>query len=95
MEKLLIKVNGKRIRKIILFALSTCIWCRKTKNLLNEIGVEYEYVDMDLLDNESKKELIEILKKWNPELSFPTLVIDNTTCVIGYKEEEIKKELGL
>ena len=42
-------VPGKNMGDLKLFALSTCPWCRKTKQLLDELGVEYNFVDVDLL----------------------------------------------
>ena len=32
--------------KIFLFALSTCVWCKKTKKLLDQFGVKYDYADV-------------------------------------------------
>ncbi|MCX7039766.1 MAG: glutaredoxin family protein, partial [Spirochaetes bacterium] len=32
-----------------MYTLSTCMWCRMAKNLLRDLGVGYEYVDVDLL----------------------------------------------
>ncbi|MGB9721787.1 MAG: glutaredoxin family protein [bacterium] len=81
---------GKKKGGILLYALSTCIWCRKTKNLLNELGVEYSYIDVDLLEGEEKERIKKEIEKWNPSLSFPTLVIDDSKCIIGFKEKEIK-----
>jgi len=38
-------VQGKNVGHIMLYALSTCPWCRKTKQLLSDLGVDYYYVD--------------------------------------------------
>ncbi|PNX51082.1 MAG: NrdH-redoxin [Thermoplasmata archaeon M8B2D] len=86
-------VEGENKGKIMLYALSTCGWCRKTKELLNELGVEYEYVYVDLLEDEDKDTAMDEVKKWNPRLSFPTLVIDDK-CIVGFKEDEIREVLG-
>mgnify|MGYP001095038066 CR=1 FL=1 len=83
-------ISGKNKGKIMLYALSTCIWCRKTKNLLNELGVEYSYIDVDLLEGEEKEKIKKEIEKWNPACSFPTLVINVEKCIIGYKEKEIR-----
>ena len=85
------QVSGEDRVKIVLFALSTCGWCKKTKRLLNELGVAYSYVDVDQAQEDEKTEVVEQLKKWNPRLSFPTLVIDDQTCIVGFKEKEIKE----
>jgi glutaredoxin len=87
-------VNGKNKGHIVLYALSTCGWCKKTKRLLNEMGVEYYYNDVDLLEGKSKEKTLEEISRWNPACTFPTLVIDNK-CIVGYQEEEIKKTIGL
>lgn len=86
-------VEGENKGKIMLYALSTCGWCRKTKELLNELGVEYEYVYVDLLEDEDEDTAMDEVKKWNPRLSFPTLVIDDK-CIVGFKEDEIREVLG-
>ena len=86
-------VEGENKGKIMLYALSTCGWCRKTKELLNELGVEYEYIYVDLLEDEDEDTAMDEVKKWNPRLSFPTLVIDDK-CIVGFKEDEIREALG-
>ena len=85
------RVEGENKGKIMLYALSTCGWCRKTKELLNELGVEYEYIYVDLLEDEDTA--MDEVKKWNPRLSFPTLLIDDK-CIVGFKEDEIREVLG-
>jgi glutaredoxin-like protein NrdH len=86
-------VPGKKVGDIKLYALSTCPWCRKTKKLLDDLGVEYYFEDVDLQTAEEKEKARVILKKWNPGFSFPTLVINDSKCIIGFKEQEIKDAL--
>ena len=86
-------VKGVKMGDILIYALSTCVWCGKTKKLLQDMGVEYSYIDVDLLEGEDKKKIDADLKKWNPRGSFPTVVIDNKKCIIGYKEDEIRQAL--
>jgi glutaredoxin len=86
-------VEGKNKGHIVMYALSTCGWCKKTKRLLNEMGVEYHYTDVDLLEGEKKAKAMEELERWNPRRSFPTLVI-NDECIVGYQEEKIKEAIG-
>jgi len=33
------------------------------------------------------------LTKWNPSRSFPTVVINNSKCIIGFKEQDIQDAL--
>ena len=88
-------VEGENKGKILLYALSTCGWCKKTKEFLSSLGVEYSYIFVDLVEEKEQDAVMEDVKKWNPRCSFPTLVINDEECVIGYKEDEIKKALGL
>ena len=83
-------VPGKNVGRMILYALSTCPWCRKTRKLLDDLGVEYDIVDVDLLRNEEQDRVIKEVKQWNPSCSFPTLVINDNKCIIGFKENEIR-----
>ncbi|MFQ6002426.1 MAG: glutaredoxin family protein [Candidatus Zixiibacteriota bacterium] len=87
-------VKGKNKGKIVMYALGTCGWCKKTKRLLNELGVEYHYTDVDLLEGENRSKAMEEVARWNPQCTFPTLVIKNK-CITGYKEDEIKEAIGV
>ncbi|MFH0887313.1 MAG: glutaredoxin family protein [bacterium] len=87
-------VDGKDKGKIMVYALSTCIWCRKTKELLTKMGVAYDWVDVDQLKRDESMEAQKEIRKWNPPCSFPTMVINGKKCIIGYDENVIKKELG-
>ncbi len=86
------KVNGTNKGKITLYALSTCIWCKKTKELLSSMGIGFEYVYVDLLKGDDRAKAIDEVKRYNPSISFPTLVIGDKT-VVGYRENEIKEAL--
>ena len=88
-----VHVPGKDVGRVTLYALSTCVWCKKTKQLLNEMGVKYSYIDVDLLAGKEKEEVMEVVRKWNPSCSFPNLVINDQKCIVGFKEPEIKEAL--
>jgi len=85
-------VEGKDKGNLKLFALSTCIWCGKTKKLLSELGVSYDYVDVDLLDYEDQQTAVSEVRKYNPGGGFPTLIIDNKDCIVGFDEEKIREK---
>jgi glutaredoxin-like protein NrdH len=87
-----IKIKGKDKGKIMLYALSTCGWCKQTKSLLRDLGVEYSYIDVDLLEGADKSVVMDEVMKWNPVCSFPTLVI-NEKCIVGFKPDQIKEAL--
>ena len=111
-------VVGKNKGHIVLYALSTCPWCRKTKKLLEDLGVEYYFGDVDLMNDADKKEALQVVQKCTPTShnylrvflpvplrlltpeesqpspSFPTMIIDNNTCIVGFQENKIKEIIG-
>ncbi|MDI9633998.1 MAG: glutaredoxin family protein [Methanolinea sp.] len=90
----MVRVSGRKKGDVRLYALSTCGWCAKTKDLLNSLGVEYTYVYVDLLSGEEFEEALSEVEKYNPAGSFPTLIIDGSRVIVGYKEKEIREALA-
>ena len=86
-------VNGKKKGKIILYALSTCGWCARTKDLLRNLGVDFDYLYVDLLEGQEQDQAMNEVEKWNPKGSFPTLIIGNKKSIVGFREEEIREVL--
>ena len=86
-------VDGIDKGSIRLFALSTCIWCKKTKKLLDSLNVSYDYIFVDKLDPVVRDEVVNEMERWNPRRSYPTIVFNNQTCVTGFKEREIRELL--
>ncbi|MBF0100267.1 MAG: glutaredoxin family protein [Desulfobacterales bacterium] len=80
--------------KVMLYTLSTCSHCKSTKQLMNDCQVVYEFIDVDLLSKEERNTIIENIKQINPRCSFPTILIGDQV-IVGYKQDEIKKALGL
>ena len=88
-------VNGARDKgSIKLYGLSTCIWCKKAKSLLDEADVKYQYIYADLLDEKSHMDLIFEMSEYVENISFPTIVVDEDVVIAGYDEEEIKEIIG-
>ncbi len=90
----IVHVPGKKSAQIMLYALSTCGWCAKTKKLLDDLGVAYEYEYVDHLQGEERDKAIKIVTEWNPKCSFPTIVINNEKCIVGFQEEDIRKAVA-
>ena len=88
-------VAGRNLGRVVLYAVSTCAWCRKAKRLLDSLGVDYYYADVDNLVGNEKVEAKDEVRRWNPRCSFPTLVINDEDCIVGYDEEKLRKALGL
>jgi glutaredoxin len=84
-------VDGKNRGTVMLYALSTCGWCAKTKDLLRTLGVEFDFTYVDLLDGKEQDDAMDQVEKWNPSGSFPTLVINDRKSIVGFREQEIRE----
>ena len=84
----------KADNQIKIFSLSTCSHCKSTKKLLSDCTVKYDFVDVDLLEGDERKAILEDVKKFNPKCSFPTIIIGEKV-IVGFKEKEIREALGL
>ncbi len=90
------KVEGSNTKnKVFLYTLSTCGWCKKTKELLKEKKIAYEYIDLDKCSKEDQKTAIEELKAKNLPVAFPVIVINNDTVIQGFKKDDILEALQL
>lgn len=77
---------------VLLYSLSTCPWCKKTKQLLAEKKVDYECVEVDQISGDAQKNAVEEMKRLTGKTSFPVLVINNKV-IQGFKPEEIAEAL--
>ncbi len=77
------------------YGISTCIWCRKTRQFLEENDVAFDFVYVDLLEGDEREAVKDEIRKWNPRVSFPTLVFDDDVCIVGYKTDQIREALDL
>jgi glutaredoxin-like protein NrdH len=78
-------------KKIKIYALSTCIWCKKTIEYFKKKGIPFEHIYVDLLDEDQDKQVAQELAKLNPDGGFPTVLIGDRV-IIGYNTAEFEKE---
>jgi glutaredoxin-like protein NrdH len=87
------KVEGAERGDVKLYALSTCIWCRKTRQLLDALKISYSYLYVDLLPIAEQDAVMAEMASYNPRRSFPTIVVDGVQVVSGFEEARIKEIL--
>jgi glutaredoxin len=94
MEK--IKVSGKNSKhKVLMYAISTCAWCKMTKKFLKDNDVEYEYVDVDLASDEDHEKIRKEIRNKGAEPSYPTLIVDDKTVITGFQKDRIREALDI
>ena len=79
--------------EITVYALSTCMWCRKAKKLLDDKGVEYTCFHVNEMEGEEKEKIKKIIAELNPARSYPTIQIDGEV-IVGYKPDKIKEAVN-
>jgi glutaredoxin-like protein NrdH len=77
-----------------IYTLSTCSHCKATKKFLKDNGIDFEFKDIDLLQGPEREDTLQEVVKYNPLRSFPTIIIGNKT-IVGFREDDIRKALGI
>lgn len=90
------KVAGKKNEhRVVVYALSTCVWCKMTKQYLNDNEVEYEFIDVDLCEPEEKEMVRTQIQSKGGSLNYPTIIVDNSTVITGFRKDRLREVLGL
>jgi len=90
------EVPGKSNKhSVLMYAISTCAWCKRAKKFLKDNDIEYEYVDVDLCSREDREKIREDILNRGGRLSYPTIVIDNRILLTGFQEDKIREALEI
>jgi glutaredoxin len=82
--------------EIIVYALSTCGFCKRALGYLNTKGLAYRYIYMDRIPLEAKNEAKRLLKeRFKVNVAFPFAVIDGDKHLVGFIEPDWAQTLGL
>ncbi len=87
--------------KITFYGLSTCPHCRKAKELLESLHLDFDFFYVDKMEGSEREAMIERVKRHNPRVSFPTMVFyhkdendADKVVVVGFKENEINEAVN-
>jgi glutaredoxin len=90
------KVQGKNTQhKVTVYALSTCVWCKMTKQYLKDNNVEFEYLDVDLCDPGEKEQARQKILSKGGTLNYPTTIVDDQKVITGFRKDLLKEALQL
>jgi glutaredoxin-like protein NrdH len=79
-------------KSIVLYSLSSCPKCGDVKSLLQSRKSSFKFHNVDWLAGEERNNVMRALKKANPEVTFPTLVVGDEV-VVGAKMDRIREVL--
>ncbi|HPK54383.1 MAG TPA: glutaredoxin family protein [Smithellaceae bacterium] len=81
-------------KKIKIYTLSTCSHCKAAKKFLQDNGIAFDFTDVDLLHGSEKENILKEVVQYNPQRSFPTILI-GSKIIVGFRENEIREALGI
>lgn len=88
-------LGKKKDHKVVVYALSTCVWCKMTKQYLQDNEVEYEYIDVDLCEEKEKEKIRQHIIDKGGSLSYPTIIVDDSILITGFRKDKLKESLKL
>lgn len=79
---------------VMVYALSTCPYCRQARKYLEENDVQFDVAEVDLMAGQERTDTIETVKELSGGTSFPVIVIDDEV-IVGFNKKRMKELLGL
>jgi glutaredoxin len=76
--------------KVLMYTLSTCPWCRKTKQFFKDKNIPFDFVDYDVASDEEQDRIVADMRKHTSHISFPYVVIDDKV-VQGYNPDKYEE----
>jgi glutaredoxin len=78
--------------EVLVYALSTCPWCRKTKQWFDDSKIAYEAVDVDKLPDEEQDATADKVYELSGGRRFPVVVI-NGEVIVGFSPDKFLEHL--
>jgi len=78
---------------VMVYALSTCPYCKMTKKFMDDNDVAYEHVDVDLLEGEERETVVAKVKELSGGTSFPVVVLDDGEVIVGFNKVRLTEKL--
>jgi glutaredoxin-like protein NrdH len=82
------------MKNVFMYTLSTCPWCRKTKQYFTDHKIPFQYVDYDLQSVEEQQKIEQEMKSRSGPLSFPWVLIGDD-LVVGWNPKKYDELLAL
>ncbi len=76
-----------------MYSLSTCPWCKKMKRFLKDEGIDFEFVDLDVADEEEKAEAFREMADLGLSPAFPITIVAGE-AVQGYHPDRVRELVG-
>ncbi|WP_048830972.1 glutaredoxin family protein [Methanomethylovorans hollandica] len=80
------------MKKVMMYTLSTCPWCKKSKSFFAEKNIPFEFIDYDKASEEEKQKIREVCSTYGEGIAFPFVIIGDD-AVVGYNPQKYMKLL--
>ena len=80
------------MKKVTLYALSTCPWCKKAKQYFTKNKISFDSKDYDLASEEEQEEIMDTMNECGGTGEFPFVIIGKDS-VCGYDPDEYARLL--
>ncbi|MDD2614353.1 MAG: glutaredoxin family protein [Methanosarcina sp.] len=83
---------GEHMAKVLMYTISTCPVCRKTKEFFRARGIPFDFIDYDLASENEQNKIAAEMMKGTGNIGFPFVRIDDVV-VIGFNPERFEQLL--
>jgi len=66
-----------------------------TKQFLKDNDIEFEYVNVDLCEEDDKQKIRQHIRSKGGSLSYPTVIVDDKVLITGFRKDKLKEALGI
>jgi glutaredoxin len=72
---------------VMLYSLTTCPWCRKTKQFFSDRGVPFSFLDVDTAALPDREKATATIRELTGSLQYPTVIV-NGLVAQGYVPDQ-------
>ncbi len=80
------------MKRVSMYTLSTCPWCRKTKKFFTEHNIPFDFIDYDLADDATQQNIMEELDAAGAT-GFPFVRVGDE-IIVGYQPDRYTRALA-
>ena len=80
------------MNKVKMYTLSTCPWCRKTKQFFRDKGIQFDFIDYDLAGEDVQNDIAAEMMSHSGHIAFPFVKVGDTV-VVGFNPERYEQLL--